>query len=63
MLKTRKAASTRFRMTKSGKFKMSHSGKRHLATGKSRARKRKLKKAGYVSKAFERNIRRYMPYG
>jgi len=36
---------------------MMHDGKGHILTKKSRKRKRNLRKTGYVSKQFERNIK------
>ena len=63
MLKTRKAAAKRFRMNKKGKVKRGHPGRGHLLTGKSRATKRKLRKAAYLVPAEAAKVRRYLPYG
>lgn len=56
-MKTRKAVSERFSTTGTGKIKRRHDGKGHILTKKSRARKRKLRKTGYVSKQYEKNIK------
>lgn len=56
-MKTRKAVAARFSTTGTGKIKRMHDGKGHILTKKSRARKRKLRKTGYVSKQYEKNIK------
>lgn len=56
-LKTRKAVAKRFKETGTGKIKMMHDGKGHILTKKSRNRKRRLRKTGYVSKQFAKNIK------
>jgi large subunit ribosomal protein L35 len=63
MLKTKKAASSRFRISKSGHIKRSRAGKRHLLTTKSRNRKRRLRHGGEVAAVDRRLIRRLLPYG
>ena len=55
--KTKKAAAKRFRVTASGKIKYSKAGSGHLLGGKTRKRKRKLRKSGLVSKSMEKQIR------
>ena len=62
-IKTNKSAAKRFRRTATGKFKTKRSGLRHLLTGKSRRRKRSLRKATYVSKADSAGVARMLPYG
>ena len=62
-LKTNKGAAKRFRRTKSGKFKIRKAGRRHILGKKSRKRKRKLRKPGYVSAVEEKRLRRLLPYG
>jgi len=47
--KTRKAIVKRFKKTANGKLKFHSPGKRHLATGKSRKRKRQLGKAKFAT--------------
>ena len=56
-MKTRKAVAKRFSETGTGKIKRTHDGKGHILTEKSRKRKRKLRKTGYVSKQYEKNIK------
>ena len=56
-MKTRRAVAKRFSETATGKIKMTHDGKGHILTKKSRTRKRNLRKTGYVSKAYARNIK------
>lgn len=62
-LKTNKGAAKRFKMTKSGKVKKRSAGRGHILGKMSRKRKRKLRKASYLSEADEKRIRRLMPYG
>ena len=59
-MKTRRAVAKRFSVTGTGKVKMTHDGKGHILTKKSRKRKRNLRKTGYVSKQFEKNIKGMM---
>jgi large subunit ribosomal protein L35 len=61
--KTNKAARKRFKITKSGKVKYVKAGRRHILGKKSRKRKRKLRKAGFLNKTQARQIRRLLPYG
>ena len=61
-LKTNKSTHKRFRVTKSGKFKKMRAGKRHLLTGKSAKRKRHLRQGELVSSAFNKQLRRLLPY-
>ncbi len=56
-MKTRKAVAARFSETGTGKIKSTHNGKNHILTKKSRKRKRKLRKTGYVSKQYAKNIK------
>ena len=59
-MKSRRAVAKRFTETGTGKIKMMHDGKGHILTKKSRKRKRNLRKTGYVSKQFEKNIKTMM---
>ena len=59
-MKTRRAVAKRFSETATGKIKMTHDGKGHILTKKTRKRKRNLKKAAYVSKQYEKNIKGMM---
>lgn len=61
-LKTNRGAKKRFSYTKTGKIKRNRSGLRHLLSGKSRKRKRSLRKGDYVSKADVVQVRRMLPY-
>lgn len=60
-MKTHRGAAKRFRLTGSGKVKYHKSNKRHLATGKTRKRKRHLRQPITVSKSFEANIKKLLP--
>lgn len=62
-IKTRKAVAKRFSLTGTGKVKSTHDHKSHILTKKSRNRKRKLRKTGYVSKAFEKNVKEMIQGG
>ena len=61
-LKTNKSVQKRFRKTKSGKFKKNRAGKRHLLMTKSPKRKRQGRGTDLVSHAFEKQLRRLLPY-
>lgn len=61
-MKTHRGAAKRFGKTATGKFKRSKAFKSHILTKKSAKRKRNLRKAGYVSTAQEKVIRRLLPY-
>lgn len=62
-LKTRKSVAKRFKITATGKVLMSKPGRRHLLTGKSSKRKRKMRKKALASRAFALKIKRQLPYG
>ena len=59
-MKTKKSVAKRFSITGTGKVKRARDGKNHILTKKTRKRKRNLKKAAYVSKSYERNIKAMM---
>ena len=59
-MKTKKSVAKRFELTGTGKIKRARDGKNHILTKKTRKRKRNLKKAAYVSKSYERNIKAMM---
>lgn len=61
-MKTHRGAAKRFKKTGTGRFKRSKAYKSHILTKKSPKRKRNLRKAGYVSTAEEKVIRRLLPY-
>lgn len=61
-LKTKKALAKRIKVTKKKKMMHSKSGRRHLLSGKSRKRKRKLRKRGLVSSSQKRLMKKSLPY-
>ena len=61
-MKTRRAAAKRFSFTKSGMIKRSKACKRHLLNGKTRKRKRNLRKGTFVDATEARNVRELIPY-
>ena len=56
-MKTHRATAKRVSFTGTGKIKRNKMNRRHILTKKSPARKRRLRKGGYVAKANERNIK------
>lgn len=54
--KTKKSVVKRFKKTASGKLKHRGAGRRHLLSGKSRKRKRGLRKGSVLSSADEKRI-------
>jgi large subunit ribosomal protein L35 len=61
-MKTNKGAAKRFRKTASGKIKRHKAYAGHLFTGKTRKRKRHLRKATTVGTADHKRIQRLIPY-
>ncbi|MBD2346020.1 50S ribosomal protein L35 [Anabaena subtropica] len=61
-LKTRKAASKRFRATGSGKIVRRKAFKNHLLEHKTTGKKRKLSKMAIVNERDEENVRLMLPY-
>jgi len=61
-LKTHSGTSKRFRRTGTGKLVRHKAGRRHLLTGKSRSRKRRLTGTAVVDQATRLNVSRLMPY-
>jgi large subunit ribosomal protein L35 len=61
-LKTNKGVAKRFKLTKKGKIIRQKAGGRHLLGGKSRKRKRQLRKAALVSRRDKKAIRALLPY-
>lgn len=55
-MKTRKAVAKRFKLTATGKIKRSSAGRGHLLSGKSRKRKRHLRRGALVSGADYKRI-------
>ena len=62
-LKTRKAAAKRLKQTGTGKFRHHRAGARHLMSGKSSTRKRRLGKSAEVRKTEMRRVQAALPYG
>jgi len=62
-LKTNKSASKRFKLTKRGKLRRFRQGKRHLATGKSSNRRRKLSRPTLIKGKLLKIIKKLLPYG
>jgi len=61
-MKTRRAAAKRFSITESGKIKRSKAFKSHLLNGKTRKRKRNLRKGTVVDSTVQKNMRELIPY-
>ena len=59
-MKSNRGAMKRFRKTASGRIKRKHAFLRHILTKKGSARKRKLRKPGYVHEADEKRVRRML---
>ena len=54
--KTRKSVAKRFKITGTGKIKRSSAGRGHLLSGKTRKRKRQLRKGALVSASDYKRI-------
>lgn len=61
-VKTHKGAKKRIKISANGKIIFQKQGMRHIATGMSRKRKRRLKETGVISGTVAANVRRIMPY-
>jgi large subunit ribosomal protein L35 len=59
-LKSNRGARKRFRVTKSGKILRKKAFKSHILTKKTAKRKRQLRKAGLVSAANKKRVRRML---
>jgi large subunit ribosomal protein L35 len=62
-LKTRKSVAKRFRVTKNGKVVRRSAKTRHLATAKTRKKKRMLRGATKTDPVNARVVKPMMPYG
>lgn len=60
-IKTKRAASKRFKVLASGKIKRRHANKEHILTKKGRKRKNKLKKVAYVEACDRGLVLRCLP--
>ncbi len=61
-LKTKKALAKRVRVTKRGKILRRKAGKSHLLSGKSKKRKRRLRKIDSVKRGYTKMVKRALPY-
>lgn len=61
-MKSNRGAKKRFSATGGGRILRAKMGKSHILTGKTRKRKRNLKKTVLVHPTNERSIRRLLPY-
>ena len=62
-MKTRKCAKKRLKQTGTGKFRHFKAGSRHLRTGKSASRRRRLRKSGAVRNTEMSRVKAALPYG
>ncbi|MPN51103.1 50S ribosomal protein L35 [bioreactor metagenome] len=61
-MKTRKAASKRFKVTGSGKVRYKKAGLRHILTKKNAKRKRDLRHAGVLDATEVKIVKVLLPY-
>ena len=61
-MKTNRGAAKRFKKTGTGKIKRHHAFMSHILTKKPTKRLRKLRKAGLISDANLKQVRRLIPY-
>ena len=61
-MKTKKAASKRFKVTKSGKVKYQKAFKRHILSKKSAKRKMRMRKPGLVHETSVVHVKAVLPY-
>lgn len=62
-MKTKKAASKRFRISGTGRVRRPKGGGNHGMQEKSRKRLRRLRKNDMVHKSMEKHVKRLLPYG
>ena len=62
-IKTNRAATKRFKITKGGKVKAKCAKMRHILTTKSRKLKRHHRKSKILSDSDLKQVRRLLPYG
>ncbi len=60
--KTKKSVAKRIKVTARGKLLRHKAGRRHLLSGKTSRRKRKLRKATLISKADIKMMKAMIPY-
>jgi len=61
-IKTHSGAKKRFKITSKGKIKYKKAGLRHLLTGMSSNRGRKLRKSAILTKSEQKIVKRCIPY-
>ena len=61
-VKTHSGAKKRFKRTATGKFKYQSPFRRHLLTGRTKKRKRQLRRGAYVGPAQHHQIAAMLPY-
>lgn len=61
-IKTKKSVSKRFKITGSGKVMANHAGRRHLLSGKSANRRRRLREAKVIHHTDEYKIKQSLPF-
>jgi large subunit ribosomal protein L35 len=62
-MKTRKSAAKRFKKTGTGKFIHYKAGRRHLMTGKSAKRRRRLRHGALTKSTDVKRLKAALPYG
>ncbi|MHB9155705.1 MAG: 50S ribosomal protein L35 [Endomicrobiales bacterium] len=62
-MKSHSGAKKRFIVTKKGKVKHKKMGLRHLLTGMSSNRGRKLRKSAILAPVNEKMMKKFLPYG
>jgi len=62
-MKTNSSVKKRFKLTASGKIKRKRAYLRHCLTHKTTKVKRKLRRAQYIAKTQEHQIKAMIPYG
>ncbi len=60
-MKSNRSAAKRFKLTGGGKIKRSRAYKRHILTGKTRSRKRRLGSPALVSASDTKRIKKLIP--
>ncbi|MFQ6132805.1 MAG: 50S ribosomal protein L35 [Armatimonadota bacterium] len=61
-MKTKQSAAKRCRITRRGKVMIKHARTKHLLSGKTRRRKRRLSRPGKLTGADARNMRRLIAH-
>ena len=61
-IKTKKSVAKRFKITGTGKVLMSHAGKRHLLSGKSSKRRRRLGERTLVDHTDVYKVKQSLPF-